>query len=639
MDKEGIVRQRASTGHRLAFAGMLLSVILLGTVLTTLSTSEAFGSQTEDCGEDLFTSPACAAVFRRINRGETGSESAQTASDSAPPFVLEQRSSSAPASDRASEAPRHSQTAATSNGTAASSNEPVAKRAQPDSSNTASRVPRGPDGLPPEPPPRTQPDTLWETVRYQDRGLTEAELLASECTAPLNDWPVIDVHDASDLGAIRATLRRNGNVLVRVHYPNNPEWKGVHEFRTIDVRGRGCVKVLGVNDPDSGKRPTVRNIAALGFSGPQRERPGGLIIENIRISMGDHYEIHGPSGAGNCISWPNSARFVVIRNTVVSKCQHHAFVTSRTYHQYLEIDRSHFEYAGSHLAYIDRVGFAYIHNSTFQSPGWGHALRCIAARCVIDNVHVSNIELDGSIAPKGINPRQPNRTYIGMNPMDLYMVGGEHILKNSTIDYYNPGDGGAWAAQYRARWGIFSTDLGGHDGKAWTYAPYWTQEWLDVQGEPVKPVDLTVSNNTFNCLNRPCFMFLVQSTYPRYTTGARNKMVRWIRDGQWDDWDTMMANAPDEWVWTFSRAYKDHRPDLLRGNTDRFLPARIPVDPEWVERGLIVIENNNTINNPRDRLIRRQPPTRGFCWGFWVPGKEGDECQTPVRQANIIIRK
>lgn len=503
----------------------------------------------------------------------------------------------------------------------------------------AEEAQRGPGGLPPEPPKRKMPPQPWPTIRYEARGLTEDELVAASCTSPLTQWAVVDVYEAADLRRVRGAISRAVNVLVRVHYPKNTEWRGVHAFEEIDVRGTGCIKVLGVNDPDSGARPTVRRIRALGFSGTNRDRLSGLIVENIRISMGDHHELHGTSGAGSCLMWPNSAHFVVIRNSVLSKCQHHAFITSKAYHQYLEIDGSHFEYAQSHLAYIDRVGFAYIHDSTFQSPGWGHALRCIAARCVIDNVHVSNIELDGTIAPRGTHPLLPKQSYVGMNPLDLYMVGGEHILTNSTIDYYYPGSGGEWAAQYRARWGIFATELGEHDERSWSYAPYWTQAWFDVQGEPVKPIDLTVSNNTFNCLNHPCHMFLVQSTYPRYSQGAtRNRMLSWLRKHKWEDWDTMLANAPDEWVWTFSRAYDKHKPMLLSGKTVNFLPARIPADLEWRERGLITIENNNTINNPKSQLVRAAVPSQAFCWGFWVEGKEGQECQSPTRQAEIVIK-
>lgn len=484
------------------------------------------------------------------------------------------------------------------------------------------------------------PDTMWKTVRYQAEGLSEEDLIAAECTQPLSEWTVFDVHESSDMKGLLAAIKTTGNVLVRVHYPKNPDWRGVHDFKKVDVRGKGCVKVLGVNDPETGERPTVRHITALGFSGTPRERPGGLIIENMRISMGDYHEIHGPSIGGNCIGWPNAARFVVIRNSVVSKCQHHAFVTSRTYHQYLEIDSSHFEYAQSHLAYIDRVGFAYIHNSTFQSPGWGHALRCIAARCIIDNVHVSNIELDGSIAPKGINPRLPDQKYVGMNPLDLYMVGGEHIVKNSTIDYYYSGSGGQWAAQYRARWGVFATDLGAHDGESWAYAPYWTEAWFEAQGEPVKPIDLTVSNNTFNCLNHPCYMFLVQSSYPRYSLGpTRDRILSWFKKNQWPDWDTALANAPEEWLWTLSRTYDSHKPTLLSGKTTNFLPARIPEEPEWVERGLIIIKDDNRITNPKPQWVRPARPTIGFCWGFWVDGKEGKECQTPIRHARVVIEK
>lgn len=592
------------------------------------------------CNSDqLFEDPACAAIFRHINRGEPLPKPAEAA-----PALREQQhldTSYDERPDLVRAAPPERKTTSTNPNAPSphtARNKPVTQTNNPPRAPLPTESQRGPDGLPPEPPLREVPDTRWNAVRYQAEGLTENELIATECTQPLDDWTVFDVHEASDMRGILSAIKTSGNVLVRVHYPSNPEWRGVHDFKKIDVRGKGCVKVLGINDPQTGKRPTVRHITALGFSGPSRERPGGLIIENMRISMGDYSTIHGPSLGGDCIGWPHSARFVVIRNSVISKCQHHAFVTSRAYHQYLEIDGSHFEYAQSHLAYIDRVGFAYIHDSTFQSPGWGHALRCIAARCVIDNVHVSNIELDGSIAPEGINPRRPDQKYVGMNPLDLYMVGGEHILRNSTIDYYYPGNGGQWAAQYRARWGIFSTDLGTHDDESWTYAPYWTQEWFDVQGEPVKPIALTVSNNTFNCLNHPCYMFLVQSSYPRYTSGTTlNRMLSWLRKHQWPDWETMMANAPDEWVWTFSRAYDSHKPTLLKGKTTNILPARIPEEPTWVERGLIIIDGTNTISNPKSQLVRPATPSKAYCWGFWVEGKEGQECQTPTHQAKIII--
>lgn len=617
-----------------------LAILIFG-----LAPLAAFGAS---CNSDqLFEDPGCAAIFRHVNRGEPLPQ--PTESDTPLRKRHPANQSSEENSQRSAEPdversdftqPEPSSGKLTSTSTDAAARKSTSQDTSSPRDPLPSKSQRRPDGLPPEPPLREVPENLWNTVRYQAKGLTEEELIATECTQPLSEWTVFDVYQASDMKGILSAIKTAGNVLVRVHYPSNPEWHGVHDFKKIDVRGTGCVKVLGINDPESGKQPTVRHITALGFSGPPRERPGGLIIENIRISMGDYSDIHGPSLGGDCIGWPNSARFVVIRNSVVSKCQHHAFVTSRAYHQYLEIDGSHFEYAQSHLAYIDRVGFAYIHNSTFQSPGWGHALRCIAARCIIDNVHVSNIQLDGTIAPKGINSRVPDQKYVGMNPLDLYMIGGEHILKNSTVDYYYSGSGGQWAAQYRARWGIFATDLGTHDGEAWSYAPYWTQEWFDAQGEPVKPIDLTVSNNTFNCLNHPCYMFLVQSSYPRYSMGpTRDRMLSWLKKHQWPDWETMLANAPEEWVWTFSRAYDSHKATLLSGKTTNFLPARILEEPKWVERGLIIIERNNTINNPKPQWVRPARPTTGYCWGFWIEGKEGKECQTPIRQARIVIEK
>lgn len=640
-------RQNLSNGSRLCrWAALLAFWCASITVPATAAPCD---------GNQIFTDPDCAAIFRQINRNEAlppNSQATSASRETSPPPEHSASPIATPSAARSVPQPDREVEAGTSAGPVADtpreesadsrSRLAALQRANTQSSSPAERKPgkRGPDGLPPEPPLREPQSTYWNSIRYQEKGLTEEELIATECTRPLSDWTVIDVHQESDTRGIASTIKRDGNVLVRVHYPSNAEWRGVHDFQKVDVRGTGCVKVLGVNDPSSGERPTVRYITAKGFSGPPRERPGGLIIENIRISMGDHQEIHGPSAGGDCISWPNSARFVVIRNSVISKCQHHAFVTSRAYHQYLEIDSSHFEYAQSHLAYIDRVGFAYIHDSTFQSPGWGHALRCIAARCVIDNVHVSNVELDGTVAPEGINPKRPTQHYVGMNPIDLYMVGGEHILKNSTVDYYYVKNAGQWAAQYRARWLILGTELGPHDGKSWTYAPYWTQEWFEAQEPPVKPIDLTVSNNTFNCLNNPCYMFLVQSTYPAHTPGkTRNQILSWLKENQWADWDSMIANAPDEWVWTLSRAYDKHKKTLLSGKTVRSLPARIPLEPEWVERGVIIVKNNNTVNNSKSRPIRAPVAPTAFCWGFWIEGKEGQECQTPTRQARVVIEE
>lgn len=605
-------------------------------------------------GNQLFSDPDCAAIFRQINRNEPVSSDRSTppAHDRShtrehpvnEPSVPTATPHPAPANENGqADAPSEARSDSV-DATSPSRNTRLSALLQASAATESSAggrsEERGADGLPLEPPLRTRPSTYWNSVRYEERGLTEDELIAAECTRPLSEWTVIDVHQASDMNSILSTIKRDGNVLVKIHYPRNKEWRGVHDFLKVDVRGTGCVKVLGVNDASSGERPTVRHVTAQGFSGPPHERPGGLIIENLRISMGDHQDVHGPSAGGDCISWPNAARFVVIRNSVISKCQHHAFVTSRAYHQYLEIDASHFEYAQSHLAYIDRVGFAYIHDSTFHSPGWGHALRCIAARCIIDNIHASNVQLDGTVAPVGVNPKRPQQRYIGMNPVDLYMVGGEHVLKNSTLDYYYVKGAGQWAAQYRARWLILGTELGTHDEDSWTYAPYWTQEWFDALQPPLQSIDLTVSHNTFNCLNNPCYMFSVQSTYPAHTPGkTRNQILSWLKKHQWDDWDTMMANVPDEWAWILSRAYDTHKATLLTGKTDRRLPARIPSEPEWVERGLIVIKNNNTINNPKSRLIRPAVPTKNFCWGFWVEGKEGQECQTPLRQARVVIEE
>lgn len=378
--------------------------------------------------------------------------------------------------------------------------------------------------------------------------------------------------------------------------------------------------VRGIKGP-AGQLPRIRSVNMTGRSRNGEVSQGGLLIKDLHISMYAGAERFGDVQSGDCIGMPNSSQFAIFNNIEVNGCQHHAFITSAASSLYLEITGSKFRYAKSHLAYIDSVAMAYIRDSSFESPGWGHALRCIAGKCIIKNVKVSNINLDGSIAsPKG-------KQIVGMHPLEVYNCGGAHLVKNVRIDFYRSREylAGDHASHFRTRDAKWGCDLAYHDGKEWFSFDYGSPEWRANKNWPERK--LKYQDVEVNCLspdaadqNVGCYGIGTWGSHPVARDDYRNSLQRWLRQQKFDTWEQMISALPDaqlpyptSWYqWTASRLLPGQRKFWLTG---KFL-NKWPVQPHpSAPANLAVLELENvTINNGLGRFVAPRSKSTRFCW-------------------------
>ncbi len=98
-------------------------------------------------------------------------------------------------------------------------------------------------------------------------------------------------------------------------------------------------------------------------------------------------------------------------------------------------------------------------------------MRCVASRsiAVSRRTKVSNVQLDGTVLPVGgSNPLQPKRTYIGMQPLEVYTCGENEVRDVAAVfladDKYN----GRFAAIVRGREAFRTCDVGEVKDGQWT---------------------------------------------------------------------------------------------------------------------------------------------------------------------------
>jgi hypothetical protein len=448
--------------------------------------------------------------------------------------------------------------------------------------------------------------------------------LVEDICGPISDWPVLDLRTDADAESLRS-LKSGQRLLVRVH------WKE-QGYLSLRAKKAKCLKFLGIAGPN-GEKPLVMNVNGT-TSSRSGLRAGGLIIENLRVSPGDIKLLRGEGTSGDCIGIPNDQQFVIMRGIDVSGCPHHAFITSNASQMYLEIDDSNFEQSSSHLAYIDRVAYAYVHDSTFQSPGWGHALRCIAATCHIENVSVSNVQLDHSVLPPGgTTAYNDDRRYVGMHPLEVYTCGGGHKVKNVKVSFLGDNRNGSFAAAFRWREAMNTCDLAGHDEIQWNVLRYGSDEWNDAKTwETITDIDLTVDNMQVSCVGDPCYAWSVASSYPLMNDSQKLALSSWLKKNAFSSWSEMVGSMPDSsWIWLANNVHDRYKRRFLTGNLVNKIP--LPVPPFWHERASLKIQGLQ-VNNGNPNPIRPGKKAEEFCWGSFA---DNGNCTLDYRRAAIEI--
>ena len=448
-----------------------------------------------------------------------------------------------------------------------------------------------------------------------------AGLVERSC-GPESEWAEFHVRTDADVLALRR-LKRGDRVKIYVHWRAQP-------YGSIKVKNAACVRLLGVTNTD-GVKPLVAKIKTGPPKGPLRQ--GGFIIENFRIAPGEVFEATQAAHGGDCVSLQGVYQFFVLRNNDISGCGHHALLASAS-QLHLELDGNNFEQASSHLVYINRAAMAYVHDNSFQSPGWGHALRCIAHRCVIRNNRISNVQLDGSVLPRGgTNPFSRGRTYIGMAPLEVYTCGNGHIVENNEIKFYGYEKNYDFAAIFRWREAIYSCNLWGHDDKRWIPMEYGSTRWENpASWDGIQDVDLLVQNNVTHCLNEPCHGWDVRSTYPVMGNDEKKALRKHLKSSDYFRWKSVLADrSHPNLPWVARRIPDKRHSEFLRGEFvgKMFLPA----PAWWKERGLVTFRGNRT-QNPLPDYVRPQSPPRFMC--FKEVNDEGD-CPPFFPRARIVM--
>ncbi len=491
---------------------------------------------------------------------------------------------------------------------------------------TPPAAPVTPDPDPPvEDPPSETPLPTGDILAHPRFTSPAAEQVVSNACGPMSEWQRIVVRSDDDLAQLRQ-LDADDRVRVEIQW-REEAYEGVYAKRP------DCIAVIGISGPD-GQKPLVMNVNATASSNRGLRR-GGLWAENLRVSPGDVQLERGLTNSGDCIGVPNDRQFLILRDLDVSGCPHHAFLVDDAYQMYLEVADSNFEQASSHLAYIDRVAYAHIHDSTFQSPGWGHALRCIAATCHIENVRMSNVQLDGSVLPRGgTTGYNQDRNYVGMHPLEVYTCGGSHVVRNSEITYLNDSSNSAFAASFRWREGMNTCNLGGPVEEQWLSMPWGGPAWSDpTVWQNIPDIDLTIDGLAINCPNSPCQTWDVRSSYPVMNDGQKARLRKWLQDGSFEDWDSLLAAAQAEpmYLWAAERVLPSKRQNFLEARFPNKVP--LPVPEYWRERAHLLVRSIE-VDNPGEHLLRPPQETDYFCWDFpHTPG----ECSLQLPRGHITL--
>lgn len=455
---------------------------------------------------------------------------------------------------------------------------------------------------------------------------------------PESEWETWDVRTDAEVDALRSRVRPTTRAVVRIHARPEP-------YLNVIVKGGRCMKVVGVGSA----RPVVASVnATKSFRG--EIRPGGLIVENLIVSAGLVERARPGEGAATVaegVGVPNDQTFLIILDVEVSRTGHHGFTTSHAHHLYVEVGRSHFFQASSHLAYINHNAMAWIYDSKFESPGWGHALRCTALRCVIERTQVSNVQLDGSVLPiGGDNPLEPDRLYVGMAPFEIYTC-GEHQVRDSKVVFRKQqGKTGAHGVAFRWREGMQTCDVGEVVDGQWTDLP-WSAgppfqdpaRWASVteQAATIENLQIEIVGDEV----ASAYGFDVDGNYPMMNDPEKKFLADWLKARVFLDWPDLVAQVTATGnqllIFPARQALASHQKAFMKGTVTNKVPLWVP--DTWAQRSRLALKNIQT--NAPSLVIPGDPRGTGqYCLG--TPAN-GDACTEQLdgrmyRQAAIEVQ-
>lgn len=374
----------------------------------------------------------------------------------------------------------------------------------------------------------------------------------------------------------------------------------------------GCRHVRAERGPNGEKQVFLTGAnATRGYNGVLRQ--GGLLLEDMDIKS---------------VGVPNDQYFLVMWNLNIHGWNGHAFITSGgNKHMYLELGNSHLSTGDdNHAAYIDNIAYAYIYNSTIESPGMGVALRVIAQKSWIRDNLLCSVYCDGTTRLK------PNGgEYAGEAPLEIY-TNGEHLVENNETRFYSK-KSGYFAATLRWREGINTLDRY-RDGDSYNYLVWGTDEFNDpATWEKIPTLNTVVRNHKTVCQGSPCFAWTVDSTYPWMHDGPKAKLLAWWKLNKFTEWETLLAHADPSWHGTLNLMSDAAKASYL-ASEGRGLPNKVPfpVPAGWQQKARITFEG--MINENVEALLRPANEDKGWCVGEI----ENGECVNQIyyRQAEIV---
>lgn len=495
-----------------------------------------------------------------------------------------------------------------------------------------------PDPIPdPEPdpvPPKPQTGNLpkIEILDYPYYSERQTDIVERVC-GPLGEWEVRDLFTDEDVEKQRG-FGAGDRIIFRTHYKPTP-------YPALSIKGISCALVEGVLG-NNGQKPIFANVNAT-RSRKAGTRQGGVMLSNIRVSQYDAYEAGDKSaGGGDCLGMPNDQQFYIIKDSEIDGCWHRSLITSGAYGLYFEAVDSKFSRSYSHNLYIDSVAYAYIENVTSDNPGWGHALRCIAGKCIIKNTRVSNVDLQTGLPVPRTRPDGKRVNPIGMHPLEFYNCGSGHVFEDGEINFYRQ-DGNrdsAMASHFRTRDAKWGCNLASHDGKEWNVPDFGSQAWKDAE---FSERTLTYRNVKVNCIgDKPCYALTTWGSHPIGSDEYRAAIQGFNRDRQkhfgvdWT-WERMMSilenghlgYSGEMLLETASRVLPWNRERFLQGKSTNKMPAPVHPSVGFRELGRVTLENV-TGENLID-LVRPTEESTFYCWTG-----TGDNCPDRMMPAAVV---
>lgn len=488
----------------------------------------------------------------------------------------------------------------------------------------------------------------------------QSDILEKVC-GPLDEWKTWTFTDPAQLAGATFSGDR-----VRIILQHNAKM-----YPGISLKGIPCKAIIGEPDPVTGALPKT---GKLNFALPgDVVKQGGFLLKNIHVSMYDYaLETGEKLPSGDCVVMNNKEIFALFHGAVLDGCTHHAIITSKAWSLYLEMIDTTMANAKSHAAYIDSVAYAYSKRSRFYNPGWGHAFRCIALRCHVEDTIVSNTNLDGQvfddegnwIAKYPTRPDGERRNPIGMHPFDVYLIGNNHLYKNVTINQFAATQGvvvggitrrsADMASSLRVRDAQCGDASLYVEGDSWHIGYCYDEEWQ--KAPRIDPVVSTYENLTVNCTNEPCYAINPKGNAgPIATDAMRSWLNQFIQGlGLLPQDDPTEAEIDAAEAVYFEALHNSESPhieiydyvygQLLPGQRVTFLRRgggvnKWPIPPHpaspYKERSTLVIRGLTVANGKPDGPFR-WPDEDGGVFCFYDFANDADGCLDPRAPTSVI---